>query len=206
MTDKARRALLLAAAAHIPLTVGAEQSNRESVFKACPRARNGSNAQRFPHVIVEDQYKRKSWFYEELIAQRLVIVSFTSVSGEQTLPIIDRLLEVHKELQNRLTHKVPIYTITTNPYEDTPGSLRRLAEGKGAEWTFLTGRPQSIKEILASFNARGRLNALLWIGNERTGRWLNKPVSLPPLFIAEAVARLSTGGDHRPFMVNMRSV
>lgn len=206
MTDKTKRALLMAAPGLLPLAAQAQQNSKKSAFITCPRAKGGLNAQRFPQVVVMDQYGRKSWFYEELIADRLAVVSFTSVRGEKILPVVDSLLGIHEELQKQLAHKVAIYTITTNPHEDTPEALRELAERKGAKWTFLTGSPESVKEVLASFNARGRLNALLWIGNEKTGRWINKPISLAPLFVAEAVARLSTGKDHRPFMVDMHSV
>ncbi len=206
MTDKSKRSLLFAALAQASSSTLAAEKSRDEVFMSCPRARDGANARRFPRVIVQDQYRERYWFYEELIAQRLVVVSFTSVKGEKILPIVGRLITIHGELKKRLKADVPMYTITTDPYSDDSDSLRALAERHGARWRFLTGKPEAIKEVLASFNTRGRLNALLWVGNEATGRWLNKPVSLPALFIAEAVARLSTGADHRPFMVDMRSV
>ena len=107
---------------------------------------------------------------------------------------------------DRVGSHVKMYTVTTDPYHDTPDTLKALAEEHGADWQFLTGAPEDVREILASFNARGSLCALSWIGNEQTGRWLNKPSRLQPLFIAEAVGRLSTGDQHKPFLVDMHSV
>jgi len=98
-----------------------------------------------------------------------------------------------------------MYTITTNPYDDTPEDLKALAEEHGANWQFLTGKPEDMRELLNAFHARGSLFGITWIGNEKTGRWLNKPSQLHPLYIAEAVARLSTGKDHKPFLVDMHS-
>jgi len=98
-----------------------------------------------------------------------------------------------------------MYTITTNPYDDTPEDLKALAEEHGANWQFLTGKAEDMREVLNAFHARGSLFGITWIGNEKTGRWLNKPSQLHPLYIAEAVARLSTGKDHKPFLIDMHS-
>jgi protein SCO1/2 len=176
----------------------------DPAFMTCPRATGGKNADRFPQVIVQDQFHRKAWFYEELIRDKLVLVNFTSVTGEKYYPILDNLVKVQEMLGERLGDDVFMYTITTRPHEDSPESLRALAEEHGARWQFLSGEPESIREILASFNARGSLHALSWIGNEKAGRWLNKPSRLHPLYIAEAVARLSSGKHHKPFLIDMR--
>lgn len=175
-------------------------------FKACPRAKGGPTASRFPQVVVEDQFKRKAWFYEEMVNNKLVLVSFTSVKGEQYYPVLNNLVKVQDMLKDRLGKDVFMYTVTTSPERDSPEDLKKLAEKHGANWQFITGKPENIREILSAFNARGSLHALSWIGNEQTGRWLNKPSRLHPLYIAEAVARLSTGKEHKPFLVDMHSV
>jgi len=205
MTMKSRRAFLASAAIALPAMTAATQENNPA-FKVCPRATDGKNASRFPQVIVQDQHKRKSWFYEEMINNKLVLVSFTSVKNEQYYPVLSNLVKVQEMLADRLGKDVFMYTVTTNPHLDSSEDLKTLAEKYGAKWQFLTGDPESIREILASFNARGSLHTLSWIGNEKTGRWMNKPSRLHPLYIAEAVARLSTGKYHKPFLVDMHSV
>lgn len=207
---KSRRAFLAAAAAAVPAAataaVASKTDENNPAFKTCPRATGGPNAQRFPQVIVQDQNKKKAWFYEELVNNKLVLVSFTSLKGEKYYPILSNLVKVQDMLADRLGDDVLMYTITTDPHRDSPDGLKALAEQHGAKWQFLTGEPDAIREILASFNARGSITALSWIGNEKTGRWLNKPSRLQPLYIAEAVARLSTGQQHKPFLVDMHSV
>ncbi|HHJ16367.1 MAG TPA: hypothetical protein ENJ80_06675 [Gammaproteobacteria bacterium] len=210
MKKTTRRTFLAGAAAAVPLAAtaavapGAVDDN--PAFKNCPRAKNGKNSSRFPQVLVQDQFKKKAWFYEELLADQLVLISFTSVKGEKYYPVLDNLVKVREMIQARVGSHVKMYTITTDPHHDTPEALAKLAEENGADWQFLTGAPEDVREILASFNARGSLYALSWIGNEQTGRWLNKPSRLQPLFIAEAVGRLSTGKQHKPFLVDMHSV
>ena len=207
---KSRRAFIASAAAAVPVAataaVAPKAVENNPAFKTCPRATGGKNAMRFPQAIVQDQHGRKAWFYEELIKDKLVLVSFTSVKGEKYYPILSNLVKVQQMLEDRLGKDVFMYTVTTDPYRDTPESLRALADKYGARWQFLTGEPESIHDILTSFNARGLMNALSWIGNEKYGRWMNKPSRLHPLYIAEAVARLSTGKHYKPFLVDMRSV
>lgn len=210
MKKTTRRTFLAGAAAAIPAAAtaavapGAVTDN--PAFKNCPRAKDGKNASRFPQVLVQDQHKKKAWFYEELLADQLVLISFTSVKGEKYYPLLDNLVKVREMILDRVGSHVKMYTVTTDPHHDTPDDLKALAEAHGADWPFLTGAPEDVQEILASFNARGSLYALSWIGNEKTGRWLNKPSRLQPLFIAEAVGRLSTGAQHKPFLVDMHSV
>ena len=205
--EKSRRAFLASAATMIPAAAMANAggtAEADSAFQTCPRSTGGKNAERFPQVIVQDQNHHKAWFYEELIQDKVVLVSFTSVTGEKYYPILQNLVEVQEMIGDRLGKDVFMYTVTTQPHEDTPESLKALAEEHGAKWQFLSGEPEGIREILAAFNARGSLHAISWIGNESAGRWLNKPSRLHPLYIAEAVARLSTGEHHKPFLVDMR--
>jgi protein SCO1/2 len=210
MNKTTRRTFLAGAAAAIPVAAtaavapGAVQDN--PAFKTCPRATGGKNASHFPQVIVQDQHHEKAWFYEDLLADKLVLVSFTSVKGEQYYPLLNNLVKVHAMIEDRVGKDVQMYTVTTDPYHDTPQALKELADKHGAKWRFLTGAPEDVREILAAFNARGSLYGLSWIGNEKTGRWMNKPSRLQPLFIAEAVARLSTGKQHKPFLVDEHSV
>lgn len=209
MNKTTRRTFLAGAAAAVPVAAVAAVApaavEDNPAFKSCPRATGGKNASRFPQVIVRDQYGQKSWFYEDLIADKLVLVSFTSVRGEKYYPLLNNLVKVQQMVKDRVGKDVEMYTVTTDPYRDTPEALKTLAEEHGANWRFLTGAPEDIREVLASFNARGSLYGLCWIGNEKTGRWLNKPSRLQPLFVTEAVARLATGKQHKPFLVDDHS-
>lgn len=206
---KSRRAFLATAALALPAAVSAAERKPEEnnpAFKACPRAVGGPTANRFPQVVVQDQDKKKAWFYEELIHNKLVLVTFTSAKGERHYPLLDNLVKVQAMLAERLGDDVHMYTITTAPHQDTPEVLKKLADQHGAQWRFLTGRPEDVHEILSAFGVHGLINGLAWVGNEKTGRWLSKASRQHPLYIAEAVARLSTGKHYKPFLVDMHSV
>lgn len=204
---KNRRKFVAALATAVPfLATAAPSKKKEAVFRSCPSDVKGPMSNRFGQVVVTDQNNKKSWFYEELVHDSLVLVSFSSVRGEKHYPIIDNLVKVQDMLKDRLGKDVTMLTISTNPAKDTPEALKKLADSKGAKWQFLTGEPDDIRNLLLSFGIRGSISGLSWVGNEKTGRWMTKASRQHPLFIAEAVARLSTGKEHKPFLVDLRSV
>lgn len=208
---KDRRKMLALLAVGLPSLAAAGTGEslalaKKSAFKDCPRGITGPTAHRFPQAVVTDQNKEKAWFYEELIHDKIVLVNFTSVRGEKHYPIVANMVKVQNMIGDRLGKDVFIYTISTDPYHDTPESLKELADSHGAKWQFLTGAPEDVKGILQGFGIRGTINGLSWVGNEKTGRWMTKATRQHPLYIAEAVARLSTGKHFKPFLVDMHSV
>ena len=206
---KNRRIFMTSLALALPsLVIAKQEINKtdDDGFRACPRGVSGPIADRFPQVIVTDQHKQKAWFYEELIHSKLVLVNFTSVRGEKHFPVVSNMVKVQNMIGDRLGKDVFMYTISTDAYHDTPESLKELADKHGAKWRFLTGNPDDMRQVLFGFGIRGRINGLAWVGNEKTGRWMTKASRQHPLYIAEAVARLSTGKNFKPFLVDMHSV
>ncbi|MDT8407084.1 MAG: SCO family protein [Methylococcales bacterium] len=204
MTD--RRKFLAAAALALPAASMAATETADPLFHECPRGVTGPNADRFPKVIVQDQAQRKAWFYEELLHQKLALVSFTSVKGEAHYPVLPNLVKVQEMLSERLGKDFFMYTLSTAPHQDTPEALAELAREHGVNWPLLTGDSDSVRSLLKAFNVHGLIHGLAWIGNEQTGRWLSKASRQHPKYIAEAVARLSTGEAFKPFLIDMRSV
>src|SRR3546814_14358329 len=82
---------------------------------ACERPVDSDLAKRFPQVLVNDHNGEKFWFYENLIQDKLVLLSFASIDGEQAYPIIDNMVKVQEMLGDRLGDDVHMYTITTKP-------------------------------------------------------------------------------------------
>lgn len=206
---KSRRSVLAAlgtmlpAAAVMAATSKSDPSN--PALLQCERPGTGPQAKRMPQVLVQDQDQRKFWFYENLIQDKLVLLSFASVDGEKVFPVIDNLIKVQEMIGDRLGKDVFMYTVTTKPEVDTAESLKAYAEKKGARWQFLSGEPAAVRQILMAFGVMGSAHGVAWVGNEKMGRWLRKPVRLHPIFIAEAVARLSTGAAHKPFLLDMHA-
>jgi len=120
-----RRAFFASAAAAIPAAAAAAASDTSNnpAYRTCARAVTGPNAKHFPHVIVQDQHQRKAWFYEDLLHDKLTLVSFTSVKGEKYYPVLNNLVKVQEMLGERL------------------GSLE---VGKDANLLFMSGDPLEV--------------------------------------------------------------
>lgn len=205
---KNRRQLLAALGLGLPgMALAATQSAGAS---ADPQTvgRNGRSGHswRFPNVKVTDQDGKDFAFYDDLIKNKLVLISFASVDSDKHFPIIDNLVQVQEMTKGRFGKDLFIYTVTTKPQVDTPAALKAFAAEQGANWQFLTGTSEDIEKIKTSLGVMGSIHQLVWIGNDNTGRWLTKPARLQPLFLSESMAFLSTGADHKPFLKDMRSV
>jgi protein SCO1/2 len=72
------------------------------------------------------------------------------------------LTSAHVTLQRRLSpelrEKIWFVSISIDPDRDTPEALRAYAEARGADltrWSFLTGPPQAVHEVVRRFGAGG---------------------------------------------------
>lgn len=205
---KSRRALLVGLGLALPgLAIAAAPTagTRPVARKpAAPRA-GGVHAARFPQVPVTDQNGNKFSFYDDLVKDKLVLISFASVEGEKRYPIVDNLVKVQQMVRDRLGKDLFMYTVTTRPDRDSSADLKAYADSKGARWQFLTGETAAIDEIKKSLMVMGNIHGLVWISNDKSGRILSKPARLQPLFITESLAFLSTGAQHKQFLTDMRS-
>ena len=88
-------------------------------------------------------------FYDDIVKDRKVIINvmYSGCSNICT-PATRNLMEARQRLgaQARDLHFV---SITLTPLDDTPQVLReyKKAHGIGADWTFLTGRPEHVERV-----------------------------------------------------------
>lgn len=207
---KSRRTVLAAMAVGVPgvalaATTPAVVNTIASTTKASAKVGGQRASRHFPQVQVQDQDGNEFAFYDDLVKDKIVLISFASIDGEKHYPVIDNLVKVQEMVGERLGKDVFMYTVTTKPETDTPAGLKEYAKKKGARWQFLSGEPAAIREILASFNVMGSIHGRSWVGNDKTNRWMGKVSRVHPIFIAEAVARLSTGAQHKPYLIDMHS-
>ena len=159
----------------------AEPAGRGSV-KAGPGARY------FPNVILRTHENRTVRFYDDLIKDRTVLITFMYATCEGICPgTILNLRKVHQRLADRAGRDVFIYSITLKPKEDTPEVLRRYAamHGAGPGWLFLTGQPDDLELLrrelgfvdpdpLLARDSTSHMGVILY-GNERLHRWAACP-------------------------------
>ena len=132
----------------------------------------------FPNSVVYDQDGKALHFYDDVIKNKIVVVSFIFTSCKDLCPLTTaRLAEVRQRLGDAVGRDVFMVSITIDPEHDTPQALKSYAEAfqSGPGWLFLTGKPDEILEIRHKFGELSRKKsehtAEVMLGNDRTGEW-----------------------------------
>ena len=131
-----------------------------------------------PNVPVVMQDGQVLRFYDDLIKDKIFVISFLFTSCRDVCPLATaRLAQAQQRLGERMGRDVFFYSISIDPEHDTPDRLKKYAEtfGAGPGWMFLTGAPEDIKQIRDRLGERSRFlgehrNDVL-LGNGFTGEW-----------------------------------
>jgi protein SCO1/2 len=142
----------------------------------------------FPNVELVTQDGRKVRFYDDLVRDKHVVVSFIYTRCEKVCGLMTaNLVRVQRELGDRVGKDIHFYSISLDPERDTPAALREYAKAYRAGWTFLTGRPDDVRLVRRKFGDLApvedhapRLN----VGNDRTGQWWSPSALDDPKYLA----------------------
>jgi len=127
---------------------------------------------------LQDQAGRRVRFKSDVIADRLVVISFTYTTCTTICPILDSILvNLQGKLGSRLGKEVALITMSIDPVTDTPSRLMAYANKLKAQpgWTFLTGRKEDVDKVLVGLDMYSAdiLNhpPSILIGDGRLGVW-----------------------------------
>ena len=162
----------------------------------------------FPNVELITQHGKKVRFYDDLIKGKVVAIELIYTTCKYNCPLeTARLVQLQKQLGDRMGKDVFFYSITIEPEHDTPEVLKQYA-GKyhvGPGWLFLTGKPGDIKLIsrrlgldsLPNGNDPDGHTPSLLIGNEATGIWMKNSALDNTKFMALKIEQLIGYGAQR---------
>ena len=149
---------------------------------------NGTEAPRwgkgyFPDASVLSQDGKVLRFYDDLIKDKVFVISFIYTSCRDICPLVTaRLSELKDKLGDAMGRDVFFYSISIDPETDTPERLKQYADtfGAGSGWLFLTGKPEDIRAIGYKLGERSQVlsehrNEIL-LGNGATGEWARNNV------------------------------
>lgn len=155
-----------------------------------------------PDVEVLDQNGRKMRFYTDLFKDRVVVVSFFFTSCSLMCPLQGQVLsKLSTALGEKLGKEVFFVSITKDPKVDTPKRLSIWAKGfnVGTGWTLVTGTETVMTKLLWDLIGEEPgpqlHNAVLLIGNDRTGVWEDAAGLSSPDKLIEVIERVSA--EHR---------
>ncbi|MBH3409398.1 SCO family protein [Pseudomonas putida] len=151
----------------------------------------------FPNTPLVTQDGKTVRFFDDLIKDKVVAINFIFTGCSDSCPVeTARLRQVQKILGDRVGKDIFLYSISIDPYNDTPATLKRYAEkfGIGPGWPLLTGAPEAIDPLRRRLgryiegleNGRSRdHNLSLIIGNQATGRWMKASPFESPYILAD---------------------
>ncbi|MCC4114363.1 SCO family protein [Aromatoleum toluclasticum] len=153
----------------------------------------------FTDTELVDQNGRKLQFYSDVLKDRVVMLNVVYTNCKDACPLITRKLkEVRDALGEEAARKVHFISISSDPLNDTPQSLKAFAaknEADSPNWTFLTGDKASVDFVLSRLGQLGQSaeehSTLLIAGDVATKRWNKIRPDAPPPAIAERLRMLT---------------
>jgi protein SCO1 len=158
-----------------------------------------------PNVPVVTQDGKTLNFYDDLIKDKIVVLSFIYTSCKDICPLAtSRLGEARDRLGDRLGRDIFFYSISVDPEHDTPARLKQYADAfqAGPGWLFLTGLPEDIQLIRYKFGDRradlvDHRNDVV-LGNGTTGEWQRENALGDLEHFVRAVEEMDTNGRRQP--------
>jgi protein SCO1/2 len=137
----------------------------------------------FPDVSVVTHDGRTLRFYDDLIKDKIFVVSFLFTTCRDVCPLTTaRLADLQEKLGDSMGRDIFFYSLSIDPETDTPERLKEYAKtfGAGPGWLFLTGKPEDIHVIRHKLGERSKVlsdhrNEIL-LGNGATGQWARNNV------------------------------
>lgn len=166
-----------------------------ALIAAAPASAKRPGAEYFPNAELTTQDGRTLRFYDDVLKGKTVAINVIFTSCKDVCPLeTANMVQLKKVLGERAGRDVHLYSISIDPARDTPEVLKEYADKFGADWTFLTGRPEDIKAVTKKLSlVRARDNptsrashhaALLLVGDEPTGQWTRFSAVDSPSFLA----------------------
>ena len=168
-------------------------SAAESKFLCTKPAAKNDRLDRFPNVLVTDQFGRKARFYDDLVKGKIVCLNFFYTNCEGRCPVYTmNLLKVQKLLGDRVGKDIFMYSLSLDPVRDNPAALRTYSEehGTGPGWYFLTGTAADMELLRVRLRFtdpdpkldkdRSSHIGLVLFGNDKLDRWGACPAVTKP--------------------------
>jgi protein SCO1 len=149
----------------------------------------------FTNLDVVDQDGRKLHFYDDVLKDHQVVISFFYTSCKEICPVSTaRLARVNEILGEK--KNLRFVAISVDPENDTPDKLKPYAEafGLGDNWLLLTGKPDNLKTIAARLGNREEFKEQhrneIVLGNTATGEWSRNSAFIEPERLAFDILQL----------------
>ena len=145
------RLFLSAAAALLVLSAPVLANDLAMRTTEAPNGARWSEAPKIPDILVRNQDNRPLHFYSDLLRGRVVVIDFVFTGCSTLCPGLSTIFRNLQDLPD--AKDVTLVSITVDPANDGPAELKTYAAAFDAQpgWTLVTGRPDQIAKLSASF-------------------------------------------------------
>jgi protein SCO1 len=192
--------VLAGVAAYAAGETGLLSGDERARFAPAGSARELLQQRHLPNVPLVTHEGRPVRFYDDLVKDKKVVLTFVSSRAPvQSRKVTRNLAAVQRFFGWRIGTDIYMYSIARNPERDTPAVLSRWARrsGAGPGWTFLSGESADVERLRRGLGFVSDIPdedadpassvALLRYGSEPEMRWAHCQSQAAPRVIAHSM-------------------
>lgn len=142
----------------------------------------------FSNVELVDQDGRSLKFYDDVLKDNIVVISFIFTNCQSACPLMTRNLTMIRDmLREDERRAIQFISISIDPLRDTPSAMKEFAQKHEADnggWLWLTGQPDDVNYItkrLGSYTDDPELHTTtLLAANVPNAHWTKIEPNVPP--------------------------
>jgi cytochrome oxidase Cu insertion factor (SCO1/SenC/PrrC family) len=142
----------------------------------------------FSNVELVDQNGRSLKFYDEVLKDNIVVISFIFTNCQSACPLMTRNLTMIRDMMREDERRaIQFVSISIDPLRDTPSAMKEFAQKHDADiegWLWLTGQPDDVNYVtqrLGSYTDDPEAHTTtLLAANVPNAHWTKIPPNVPP--------------------------
>lgn len=153
----------------------------------------------FTNLELISQDGQRLRFYDDILKDNVVVVSFIFTNCQGACPLMTRNLTMIRDmLPGDLGERIRFVSLSLDPLRDTPAAMKEFARSHQADqdgWLFLTGDPENVNKVVSRLGQyTDDLEAhstLLLAANVPEAHWTKIPPTVPPAGVVERLKTLA---------------
>lgn len=142
----------------------------------------------FSNVELVDQNGQRLKFYDEVLKDNIVVISFIFTNCQSACPLMTRNLTMIRDMLGEDERRsIQFISISIDPLRDTPSAMKEFARKHDADiegWLWLTGQPDDVNYItkrLGSYTDDPEMHTTtLLAANVPNAHWTKIEPNVPP--------------------------
>jgi len=152
----------------------------------------------FTNVELIDQNGQRLRFYDDVLKDNIVVISFIFTNCQGACPLMTRNLTMIRDmLPSKVRDEIHFLSISLDPVRDTPSAMKDFAQTHDADqerWLWLTGQPNNVNSVTKKLGTyTDELEAhttMLIAANVRESHWTKIAPNVPPKGVVERLRML----------------